>query len=37
MAALGNIARREHVIERLVFHFARVFDCEMAELGAVAV
>jgi len=37
MAALGNIARREHVIERLVFHFGRVFDCEMAELGAVAV
>jgi lipoyl(octanoyl) transferase len=37
MAALGNIARRERVIERLVFHFGRVFDCEMAELGAVAV
>jgi lipoyl(octanoyl) transferase len=37
MAALGNIARREYVIERLVFHFGRVFDCEMAELGAVAV
>src|ERR1700730_14547632 len=37
MAALGNIARRERVIERLVFHFGRVFDCEMAEIGAFAV
>ena len=37
MAALGNIARREHVIERLAFHFGRVFNCEMAEIGAVAV
>jgi lipoyl(octanoyl) transferase len=37
MAALGNMSRRERVIERLVFHFGRVFDCEMAEMGAVAV
>jgi lipoyl(octanoyl) transferase len=37
MAVLGNMAPRERVIERLVFHFGRVFDCEMAELGAVAV
>ena len=37
MAALGNTTRREDVIERLVFHFGRVFDCEMAEIGAVAV
>jgi lipoyl(octanoyl) transferase len=36
-AALGNTAGREHVIERLVFHFGRVFDCAMAEIGAVAV
>jgi lipoyl(octanoyl) transferase len=37
MAALENTAGREHVIERLVFHFGRVFDCAMAEIGAVAV
>jgi lipoyl(octanoyl) transferase len=37
MAALDNTAGREQVIERLVFHFGRAFDCEMAEIGAVAV
>jgi lipoyl(octanoyl) transferase len=37
MAALGNTAEREHVMERLVFHFGRVFDCAIAEIGAVAV
>jgi lipoyl(octanoyl) transferase len=30
MAALGAAATRESVIERLVFHFGRVFDFEMA-------
>jgi lipoyl(octanoyl) transferase len=30
MAALGMTARREDVIERLVVHFGRVFDFEMA-------
>jgi lipoyl(octanoyl) transferase len=30
MAALGVAAPREDVIERLVFHFGRVFECEMA-------
>ena len=29
MAALGARAVRENVIERLVFHFGRVFDCEI--------
>ena len=30
MAALGVMARRQEVIERLVVHFGRVFDFEMA-------
>lgn len=30
MAELGMAAAREKVIERLVFHFGRVFACEMA-------
>jgi lipoyl(octanoyl) transferase len=30
MAALGMTARREDIIERLVVHFGRVFDFEMA-------
>ena len=30
MAELGVAAARENVIERLVFHFGRVFACEMA-------
>jgi lipoyl(octanoyl) transferase len=34
MAALGARAVRENVIERLVFHFGRVFDCEMAGASA---
>jgi lipoyl(octanoyl) transferase len=34
MAALGAGAARENVIERLVFHFGRVFDCEMAGASA---
>jgi len=34
MAALGVSATREHVIERLVFHFGRVLDCQMVETGA---
>jgi len=34
MAALGVPAPREDVIERLVFHFGRVFDCNMAQASA---
>jgi lipoyl(octanoyl) transferase len=34
MTALGARAVRENVIERLVFHFGRVFDCEMAGASA---
>jgi lipoyl(octanoyl) transferase len=34
MAALGTRAVRENVIERLVFHFGGVFDCEMAGASA---
>jgi lipoyl(octanoyl) transferase len=34
MAALGAPATRENVIERLVIHFGRVFDCEMAGASA---
>jgi lipoyl(octanoyl) transferase len=37
MAALGAAASRENVMERLVHHFGRVFDCRMtpaAILGA---
>ena len=34
MAAIGVPASRENVIERLVEHFGRVFDCEMEETGA---
>ena len=30
MGALGAGAPRENVIERLVFHFGRVFECQMA-------
>lgn len=37
MAALGTTVGRERVIERLVCHFGQVFDCEMAEMAAVAV
>jgi lipoyl(octanoyl) transferase len=29
MAALGTVASRENVMERLVCHFGRVFDCQM--------
>jgi lipoyl(octanoyl) transferase len=34
MAALGAGAGRGDVIERLVFHFGRVFECEMARASA---
>ncbi len=34
MTALGVPARRENVIERLVFHFGRVFDRQMVETCA---
>lgn len=34
MAALGAGAARENVIERLVFHFGRVFECDMARASA---
>jgi len=34
MAALGAGAARENVIERLVYHFGRVFECDMAKAGA---
>ncbi|HUJ23301.1 MAG TPA: lipoyl(octanoyl) transferase LipB [Bryobacteraceae bacterium] len=34
MAALGVNASRKQVIERLVFHFGRVFDTEMSASGA---
>jgi len=34
MAVLGAGAARENVIDRLVFHFGRVFECDMARAGA---
>jgi lipoyl(octanoyl) transferase len=34
MALLGAGATREDVIERLVLHFGRVFECEMARASA---
>jgi len=34
MAALGVVAPRENVIERLVHHFGRVFDRRLASAGA---
>jgi lipoyl(octanoyl) transferase len=34
MASLGASAARENVIERLVFHFGRVLECEMARASA---
>jgi lipoyl(octanoyl) transferase len=34
MSALGAGPARENVIERLVFHFGRVFECDMARASA---
>jgi hypothetical protein len=34
MAILGAGEARENVIERLVFHFGRVFACDMAPASA---
>ena len=34
MAVLGAGAARENVIDRLVFHFGRVFECDMARASA---
>jgi len=34
MAVLGAGAARENVIDRLVFHLGRVFECDMARAGA---
>jgi lipoyl(octanoyl) transferase len=34
MAALGAGTARDNVIERLVFHFGRVFECDMARASA---
>jgi hypothetical protein len=34
MAVLGAGAARENVIDRLVFHFGRMFECDMARASA---